>query len=137
MKKIHSRIRPGKSRVALSAARIVVLFVLSLQLLGGLTLPLLGRSEVFPLFTWALFPEVPNRPLYFRVRIETKAEDGSTRMVDFFAPDSPVDHRHSITAHMLIQKLGFAAAARNAQRTISLARDRGGHRRSHRAFLRK
>ncbi|MCK5448951.1 MAG: hypothetical protein KAJ43_12450 [Gemmatimonadetes bacterium] len=83
---------------------------LALYFVAGMGMKyVVGRSEVYPVFSWALFGKVPNEQTQFALRI--LAYDGSP-LDDgllFEQAEGIVAEPHSIAAQHAIRRLGTAA----------------------------
>ncbi len=85
-------------------------WLLALYFAAGLSMKqVVGRGEIYPVFSWALFAKVPNERTVFALRIF--AYDGAPLESDFFYEEAEgiVPEPHSIAAQHAIRRLGAAA----------------------------
>ncbi len=97
--------RPRAFRIVQRYARAVCLVPFTYALLGLLALSA-PNYEVFPFFSWFLFPVTPATVTRFGVQIQHPAGDSTNR---WYEQDTSLGvARHSMDAQVLIQTLGSA-----------------------------
>lgn len=74
----------------------------------GLATVLLPQQEVFPVYSWFLFPLVPGRQTRYALRLQEARGQGLTPPLLYQDAENYVANPHSVTVDELVQQFGQA-----------------------------